>query len=110
MKIIGLTGSQFVVAIILGLTVSFCITAISVPHPVETPVIVITPVPTPAPVQIQNTPSSIWAGVTLHDTFFGNHDTFFGNGTMGLLLLLVVTFPLVVFLYSMILGSDRRDW
>jgi hypothetical protein len=58
MKIAFLSPLLFLAAIIVGLVLSFAITAYSVPHPVETPVIVITPVPTPAPVYINPSPTS----------------------------------------------------
>lgn len=62
MKIIGLTGSQFVVAIILGVALCFGITAMSVPHVVvQQEIIKITSVPTPKPVYIEPTPSPVFS-------------------------------------------------
>ncbi len=50
MKIAKLTPLAFVAAIIVGVVLSFAFAAVTSPHVVEQPVIVITPVPTPQPV------------------------------------------------------------
>lgn len=55
MKIIGLTGTQFAVAVIVALSLCFAFIAFTSPHPVEQPKIVLTPVPTPQPVYVKPT-------------------------------------------------------
>jgi len=57
MKIAFLSPLLFVAAIIVGIVLSFAITAYSVPQSVGTPVVTITPVPTPAPVYIDPSPT-----------------------------------------------------
>jgi len=52
MKALGLTNTQFLIAVIFGLLIAFVNVAATAPHPVEVPVQVITPVPTPPPVVI----------------------------------------------------------
>jgi hypothetical protein len=52
MKALGLTNTQFLIAVIFGLLIAFVNVAATAPHPVEVPVQVIAPVPTPPPVVI----------------------------------------------------------
>ena len=55
MKIAGLTPLQIIAAIGIGIVFSFALGSLTAPHPVETPPIIVTPVPTPAPVYIHPT-------------------------------------------------------
>jgi hypothetical protein len=55
MKIALVSPMKFIAAVIIGIVLAMAISAILAPHPVETPPIEITPVPTPAPVYIQPT-------------------------------------------------------
>ena len=52
MDALGLTNSRLLIAILCGILVAFVYTYATVPHLVESPVQVITPVPTPPPVVI----------------------------------------------------------
>jgi len=56
MKALGLSNTQFIIAIIFGVLIGFVGVYASAPHPVEVPVQVITPVPTPPPVVITEVP------------------------------------------------------
>jgi hypothetical protein len=51
-KALGLTNTQFLIAVIFGLLIAFVNVAATAPHPAEVPIQVITPVPTPPPVVI----------------------------------------------------------
>ena len=57
MKIFGLTLGQFGTALLLAGCIAFVYTFAAIPHPVEVPKIVITPVPTPPPVVITSQPT-----------------------------------------------------
>jgi hypothetical protein len=59
MKILGLTLGRLFAALIFGLLIAFTITYITVPHSVDVPVQVITPVPTPPPVVITEHPAEV---------------------------------------------------
>jgi hypothetical protein len=50
MKIFWLSPSEFAAALILAVLIAIVYTYVIIPHPVETPVQIITPVPTPAPI------------------------------------------------------------
>ena len=59
MKIAGLTPLQIIAAIIIGIVAAVAVGSLTAPHPVETPPIVVTPVPTPAPVYITVAPTPV---------------------------------------------------
>jgi hypothetical protein len=56
MKILWLTPGQLSGALLFGLLITFVVTFVSMPHPVEVPIQIITPVPTPPPVVITEQP------------------------------------------------------
>ncbi len=110
MKIIGLTGTQFIVAIIFALAVCFVVITATSPHPVEQPTIVLTPVPTPAPVLIQPTQQA---------PYDGNSDSIIFPAQQALVADMVETsiklmIPLIILSVLFSLASaimrSRREW
>jgi hypothetical protein len=59
MKIFWLTPGQLAGAFVIGLSIVLALMYATVPHPVEVPVQIITPVPTPPPVVITEQPINI---------------------------------------------------
>ena len=59
MKLLGLSLPKVAFAILIGIFASIALGTLLVPHPVETPPIVVTPVPTPAPVYITIAPTPV---------------------------------------------------
>ncbi len=79
MTIAWLNPRVFIGAIIVGLVLSFAIAAITTPHPVEQPVVVITPVPTPQPVYITPEPTKITIPATMAPLPTSNEDKTFNK-------------------------------
>jgi hypothetical protein len=57
MKVLGMTGGILAFALLCGVVIGVAMSFGSIPHPVEVPVQVITPVPTPDPVIITEHPT-----------------------------------------------------
>lgn len=99
MKLVYMTPFQFFGAIFVGIVLSFAIGMMTVPHPVVAPPVVITTVPTPAPVQIQPTQD---VGFTMFEYVLA-----FGDPT-----LIFLTIPMValfIFLITAIIRTMTRD-
>jgi hypothetical protein len=95
-KIFALTPIWFLYAVIIGLLLAGVIVYGSVPHPVEVPVQVITPVATPHPVVLTEHPTevpteSIYIDVSASNTF---------DNVMGftIVFLIILAAPFVLFL------------
>jgi hypothetical protein len=82
-KAIGLTNTQFLIAVIIGLLLSLVWVAATAPHPVSVPVQVITPVPTPAPVIVGSTPATTVVYTGGGDWIYGMLALFILVGTIA---------------------------
>jgi hypothetical protein len=94
-KALGLTNSQFLIALVFGVLIGFTVTAISAPHPVVVPEQTIIPVPTPAPVVVGAVPTPIPIGGDESFTLWG-------------FMLFIIPVVGIVFMVWYILGTPER--
>ncbi len=85
-------------AIIIGVILSFAVASITSPHPVEQPKIVLTLVPTPAPVLIQPTSAPVPQEQS--------SDPIVGFTPALVVMCLILFVPLMLFTVAILLG----DW
>jgi len=115
MKILGLTGGRLFAALVFGLLIAFTITYVTVPHPVEVPIQVITVVPTP-PVVITEHPVEVVHEVQPSATLSGAWNTSISEITKSTeqafnilaLMLFVIAATMIIGMVSGILGGGRE--
>jgi len=98
MDALGLTNSRLLIAILCGILVAFVYTYATVPHLVEVPVQVITPVPTPPPVII---------GQPISDPV--NLPNLKVDDNIWWLVAIMITIPIIIFLIGGIVSSNDND-
>lgn len=119
MRLAWMSPILFIGAVIIGVILSFAVTAFTSPHPVEQPVVVITPIPTPAPVYITPEPTkmSIPATMAPLPTPTGGTTTFYKaqqdiadtmTAAMNIMMLIMVIIPAGLIL-SLVIGAFRQD-
>jgi hypothetical protein len=112
MRIFWLTPGQLAGALFIGLSIVLFSMYVMIPHPVEFPIQIITPVPTPPPVVITEQPV-----ITAQPTSLVNYsqDLFALSGAssetfkiFNLIAIILVIIPIITILY-MLIGVTRRD-
>jgi hypothetical protein len=116
MKVLGLTIGRLFAALVFGLLIAFTITYITVPHPVEVPVQVITPIPTPPPVVITEHPvgvvHKVYPSATMSEAWNKSisgidESIFVAFNLVPIMLVIVAVVMIITMMGGMFGGRDR---
>jgi hypothetical protein len=113
MKILGLTIGRLFAALVFGLLIAFTITYVTVPHPVEVPLQVVTPVPTPPPVVITEHPAEfVHPSATMSEswnkTISGMDESIFvAFNILPIMLMIIVVIMILSVMGGIFGGRDR---
>jgi hypothetical protein len=113
MKIFWLTPGQLVGALFIGLSIVLFSMYVMIPHPVEVPIQIITPVPTPPPVVITERPIITAQPTSLVDysqnLFALNSIDSEAIKLFNLIAIMLFIIPIIIILYMLIGVTGRIE-